>query len=784
MKPIRYSRGTDRFDNKPTQHEADNFDEFEEIFLSDRADAKFKTFVCAAFAEGEHSKPEEYPGIRAWRQKDLVMPRAFLPFDFDGFNSPETFKAVRAWLGRFRGFAYTTASHTPEVPRCRVVLAQSRETDREEGKALCVAVQAMLEREIGAGRVTFDASVYKAEQPLFTPLYGAETFRFDGKPVDVDAVLATAPPAEDWSVRQAPTVSERAATIAHDDPVLASLDLLGMVKRELGAGKYAVQCPCSETHTSESGETSTVYYLPNFAGVKYGKFHCLHEHCRERPQEQYLEAMGLDPHDVWRAQRGESVAAADDDTRVKELAALSPIEYDRIREAEAERMGVRVSTLDKMVKGAFADAVAEGEPETPLPTVEPWPYAVEGAPLLDEIAVAIRRFIVCDVETGHAAALWCALTWLIESVDVAPLAVITAPEKRCGKTQLLSLMGKLVRRPMSASNISPAALFRSIDAWSPTLMVDEADAFMRDNEELRGILNSGHARDTAYVVRVVGDDHQPTQFSTWGCKAIAGIGHLADTLMDRAIVLPLRRKLPHEKAERLRHVEPDLFEVLAQKLARFAKDNSAAVRAARPILPAALNDRAQDNWEPLLAIAEAAGGDWPELARRAALKLSNVEEDATVGDELLADIQAIFTEPKIATSELLIALCQDDEKSWATFNRGRPLSARQLANKLKGYGIKSKNVRVENCVVKGFELTQFEDAFARYLSPPVTPFLSATTLHTSIHAGLGVADSIFEGVLKNVSATPKPLQTQGCSAVADRTGEVGEEDKEEANDLV
>src|SRR5690606_12964547 len=105
----------------------------------------------------------------------------------------------------------------------------------------------------------------------------------------------------------------RAATIAHDDPVLASLDLLGMVKRELGPGKYAVQCPCSESHTSESNETSTMYYLPNFAGVKYGKFHCMHEHCRERPQEQYLEALGLDPREVWREQRGESVAAAGDE---------------------------------------------------------------------------------------------------------------------------------------------------------------------------------------------------------------------------------------------------------------------------------------------------------------------------------------------------------------------------------------------------------------------------------------------------------------------------------------
>lgn len=321
--------------------------------------------------------------------------------------------------------------------------------------------------------------------------------------------------------------------------------------------------------------------------------------------------------------------------------------------------------------------------------------------------------------------------------------MITAPEKRCGKTQMLSVLGKLVRRPMSASNISAAALFRSLDAWHPTLLVDEADAFMRDNEELRGLLNSGHTRDSAYVVRVVGDDHTPTRFTTWGCKAIAGIGHLADTLMDRAIVLPLRRKLAHESTERLRYVESGLFDDLAAKLARFAQDSNEAVRRARPALPSALNDRAQDNWEPLLSIAEAAGGDWPILARDAALKLSSGEPDSTVGDELLADIREIFDggggRTKISTANLLALLCIDDEKPWATYSRGRPLSHHQLARKLKSYGIRSKNVRIGHDVAKGFERGQFDDAFARYLSPLTPPAETATPPQPSKNNWLGVA---------------------------------------------
>ena len=463
---------------------------------------------------------------------------------------------------------------------------------------------------------------------------------------------------------------------------------------------------------------------------------------------------------------GEPPASAADDTRIAWLAQLSMMDYDRVREAQAENMGVRVSTLDKRVKAAQGEAITDDDP---LGDLTPWAHPVDGAVLLDELVATVRKFVVCDVETARATALWAALTWFIDAVGVAPLAVITSPEKRCGKTQMLSVLGKLVRRPMSASNISAAALFRSIDAWHPTLLVDEADAFMRDNEELRGLLNSGHTRDSAYVVRVVGDDHTPTLFTTWGCKALAGIGHLADTLMDRAIVLPLRRKLAHEPTDRLRYAESGLFDDLAAKLARFAQDNTEAVRCARPALPSALNDRAQDNWEPLLSIAEIAGGDWPTLARDAALILSGGEPESTVGDELLADIREIFDrrqESKISTADLLASLCLDEEKPWATYRRDRPLSNHQLARKLKGYGIRSKNVRIGHDVAKGFERGQFEDAFARYLSLPIPPAETATPLQTSNHAGFGVAVCKSVALQQPQTATRKAAPMLDCSGVA------------------
>jgi putative DNA primase/helicase len=458
---------------------------------------------------------------------------------------------------------------------------------------------------------------------------------------------------------------------------------------------------------------------------------------------------------------------------IKRLAAMSPLEYDRIRRDAAKQLLVRPATLDKMVgaerKGAADDNMG-------FPDVEPWASSVDPGALLSEISATVRRFIICQQETADAVALWVGMTWFMDVVQIAPLAIITAPEKRCGKSQLLFLLGKLSYRPLTASNISPAALFRAVDAWKPTLLVDEADAFMRDNEELRGIINAGHTRDSAYVVRTVGDDFTPTRFSVWGAKALAGIGHLADTLMDRAIVLELRRKMSHENAERLRHAEPELFDTLAEKLARFADDCRDDVRRARPELPASLNDRAQDNWEPLLAIADIAGGVWPVLGRKAALKLSGTDAPTmSTGTELLADIHEVFEIAKVdrlSTAQLIEGLCSDDERPWATYNRGKPISPRQVSKRLGEYGISSTTIRVGLEVFKGFRRVMFEEAFSRYLVAPPVP--SVTTLQTSGDAGLRVTDHPQRYGNEIQPVTPKPLQHKACNGVTDTGGVSGE----------
>jgi putative DNA primase/helicase len=456
---------------------------------------------------------------------------------------------------------------------------------------------------------------------------------------------------------------------------------------------------------------------------------------------------------------------------IRRLSRLSPLQYDQVRRKEAKELGVRPSTLDAVIREARKGSVPE---DLPFAEVEPWPEPIDPGQLLTEISNTVRRFIVCDREISHAVALWVAMTWFIDVVQVAPLAVITSPEKRCGKSQLLFLLGRLSARAITTSSISPAALYRTIDAWCPTLLIDEADAFMKDNEELRGLLNCGHTRESAFVIRTVGDDFTPTKFNTWGAKALAGIGHLADTLMDRSIILELRRKLPHEEVDRIRHAETGLFDGLRSKLARFAEDYRERIRQARPPLPQSLNDRAQDNWEPLLAIAMAAGNDWRQFGTTAALKLSGGESAAqTIGTELLADIQEIFGDnrDRITTAELIRLLCKDEEKPWATFNRGNSITPRQVVKRLKEYGILSRTIRLGIETAKGYTLDQFRETFSRYLSP--SPELSVTSSQTSNHADLAVTDhsTCFGNEMQFV--TCKPAASAGCDNVTDKNPEEG-----------
>jgi len=282
-----------------------------------------------------------------------------------------------------------------------------------------------------------------------------------------------------------------------------------------------------------------------------------------------------------------------------------------------------------------------------------------------------------------------------------------------------------VAKALNVANVTAAAVFRGIERYRPTLLIDEADTFLGDKDDLRGILNSGHRRN-GRVLRAVGEQNEVRAFSTFAPVAIAMIGRLPDTLADRSIPISMRRKKRDERVERFRSDRVGDLEELRSKAARWALDHWDALKAADPEVPSPLHDRERDNWRPLLAIADAAGGAWPATARDAATALSVSladEDEDSDGVVLLGDLRRIFDtegEPVLFTILILVRLCDFEDRPWAEWRDHKALSSVQLARLLRPFGVKPRQVRIGDKTSKGYERQWFEDAFSRYL-PPLDP---------------------------------------------------------------
>lgn len=357
--------------------------------------------------------------------------------------------------------------------------------------------------------------------------------------------------------------------------------------------------------------------------------------------------------------------------------------------------------------------------------IEPWGDEVDLAVLLDEISSEISQYSILPKGANEALTLWIVGTYFFEQLSLYPLLLLTSPEKRCGKTTLLLVLQFLVKSPYVVSNISAAALYRLIQSHAPTLLIDEADTFLTDKSELTGIINSGHTKLTARVVRCAPTTFEPEGYSTWCPKVIAMIKKPADTLVDRSIVILLKRKLPTEKTERIRHADIHNFEPLRRKLIRAAIDFGQQITESRPHVPECINDRAAENWEPLIATANLASEKWGERARNSAITLSLAldNDEDNLGILLLRDVAEIFDGQRverITSNELCMYLCGFEESPWRDLQWGG-LNVRKLAKLLAPFEIRPSTHRINNKPQKGYLLSDFEDAFSRYLGKSVTP---------------------------------------------------------------
>ena len=354
------------------------------------------------------------------------------------------------------------------------------------------------------------------------------------------------------------------------------------------------------------------------------------------------------------------------------------------------------------------------------------PQELSGSVVLDEIAGFYRRYVVLSSEQSDVLALWTMHTHTFSAAEATPYLHLTSAEKSSGKTRTMEVAETLAHRPWLTGRVSPAALVRKVATEQPALMFDEVDAAFKSGEEfaeaVRGILNTGYRSSGRVSLCVVsGKNIEVRDFKTFCPKMFSGIGKsLPDTVANRSIVIALKRRARDEHIARFRERAAwSDAKPLRERLARWAQTNVETLKTAEPDLPEELDDRAQDVWEPLLAIADLAGGTWPERARKAARGLSADagRKDDSLGVRLLSAVREAFGGEldRLKTKDLITRLVADEEGPWRAFGKkGDPISPRALAETLRPFGVESRNVREEG-QAKGYYRASFTDAWTRYL---------------------------------------------------------------------
>jgi hypothetical protein len=356
------------------------------------------------------------------------------------------------------------------------------------------------------------------------------------------------------------------------------------------------------------------------------------------------------------------------------------------------------------------------------------PPRAQGAALLGELHAALIRYVVLpSSQAADAVTLWTAATHAQPAWEHAPRLAVVSPLKRCGKSRLLDVVAETCHAPLITINATIAAVVRSIGADPPTLLVDEADTLWGSkkvadsNEDLRGLLNAGHQRNRP-MLRWDITTRTAEQLDTFAMALLAAIGELPDTIMDRAVVVRMRRRAPGEQVQpyRTRRDAPPLNQ-LRDRLAAWAREHLRELHQATPQMP--LEDRAADTWEPLIAVADLAGGDWPDRARDAALTITQAEaqqeEDTSAGVRLLGDLRAVFAgDDALYSTTILDRLHKLEDAPWSDWY-GRPLSTRELAKLLRPYQVRSKSVREHGtgASLKGYARADLHDAWQRYVPP-------------------------------------------------------------------
>jgi hypothetical protein len=439
---------------------------------------------------------------------------------------------------------------------------------------------------------------------------------------------------------------------------------------------------------------------------------------------------------------------------IPKLAKLGPAEYEASRKTTAARIRIATTRLDTLVKKERTTATEGDELAGQAVAFQrdpPWPEEVELTDLLDAIDEVLQETMVMTDAQRLGYGLWVVFSHAIGAFDNSPRIVFRSALKRSGKTKALRILRLLVARGLSIIGISPAALFRAIELFKPTILLDESDNYLNDarkgagaelNLALQALINGGFDRDDAHIIRVEGERvRKPRLFSIWCALGLARIGVAASTIEDRSIVIRLSRKAANEKVARLDKALRDRLAGLRRQAARFAADHIDELRQSDPDLPEFTSDRAADCWRPLIAIADLGGQVLGVQARAAALTLTAEQEAGTQEIELqaLADIAPWLEDhpelTEVFTSELVAHLHTLEHRPWPEFGRKQqPISQSQLARLLARIELVSTNVwrkakppATTRVSARGYTRENLESAIAKFVAPTSAP--KATQRH-------------------------------------------------------
>ena len=476
--------------------------------------------------------------------------------------------------------------------------------------------------------------------------------------------------------------------------------------------------------------------------------------------------------------------AAHGDGMTKQLADLKqhdPVAYEKLL-AQLKGKKVRIRPLEKKIKKV--EELRTEHPDDTTTTdlyehwsVEPWEQPVDTGELLQEITGQITRYVATLGNRAVAVGLWTMFAWVHDAATYSPILVATSAEPDCGKTTMLGVVGFMSRRALLSVDITSAALFRSLEKWKPTFIVDEAEEAFEKSRDMRDVVNSGWTRGQV-VIRCHPETNEPYPYSTFAPKAIGtkGLGKLPDTTLSRSIIINLHRKSAAEKVEKFKHLDTPEFVIIRRKCLRWAADNMEALRAAQPTIPEGFRNRMEENWSLLLAIAELAGVAEEAQAAGLLIEGNDAVDKTTLGTKLLSDIRAVFGEAEreaLLSRDLVSLLTADPEKPWAEYKNGKPLSQRQLSNLLADFGIRSEEVHPEDGPHgKGYKRVRFADAFARYLidlapEPAFDPRSRANTHGSSTSSAFRSAQNPRRARIENDEL---PYSRNGLRGSADRNG--------------